>query len=333
LPRIKVGFVLFVKRPAPLTILAFLLLLTAAFALGKCKNAPAVANSDVDPICEESHDHNHAREHPDLGWTAGNNVLLWASHFGPAMQIDTLPQWNECGVDYYVELAKRREAAIAYSQEHRPKILWMGNDHSTPKLRRAPEVRTEWIRQHDDAAKMVINNLTVKVFSFEALGTDDVLDRNGMMKRLEEMNSVGFDESDKEYSIEYILKNGAEAQYPILRHRPDIAIITGEECPYRLHAYILYTYLGGAESDSPIIHIDADDCVGKIHYEMSERLVTLRTEVTIIRVIERMQKEGVNIGAILQGNHHAKDLDDLAEAYGFATSIYDLDLKTYRTID
>jgi hypothetical protein len=306
---------------------AFVVLSASALLAAEVWNATDVAPDQ----CQEDIDHDHASMHPDLGWPAAEGVLQWASHFETTMQLKSLPQWQECGVDYYVGLAERRNAAIEYSQQSRPMILWMGNNHSTVKLRADPEVRREWTRQHDETAVIVARDERVKVFAFEERGTDDVLDREGMLNRLQDMNAVGQGESGKEYPLEYILENGTQAWYQILRDRPDIAIITGEECPHRLNAYIRFDYFGGAESTTSTIHVEGD-CAAHIHNEMSERLITLRTEITIIRVLERMQALGASSSAIQQGKYHIKDLDGLAETYGFTIGIFDLEDRTFRAI-
>lgn len=247
-----------------------------------------------------------------VDWDVADDVLGFAAQYEHSLALEGTDQWETCSDDYLGDLKRRKEEVAAWAAVNHPVIYFMGYNHGeAEELKRDPAKKARWTIEHRTAAMFVAGNPEIDVFAFEDAG---ILDEppftvEDAVREIESKGTVrGTD--GREMAAEDALPYLPQAWFKVLAARPDITVVTGEECPH----WITWKVAGGALNGPLHEHSTGDShpmhehtCADQVALSLFNRLANLRTDVIIIRALEALRETGGDSAAILQGYAHAED--------------------------
>lgn len=250
-----------------------------------------------------------------IGWKPADDVLGFAAKFDATLALEGTTEWESCSEDYLGDLKRRKEEVAAWAAVNRPVIYFMGYNHGEEgELKRDPAKKARWVLEHRTAAMFVLGRPEVDVFAFEDAGildeppftTEDAVAEIESRSGERATWKVGGRELTAEEALPYF----PQAWFKVLAARPEVVVITGEECPH------LVTWkVAGDAIEGPLhehVHVDGHPmdehtCADQVALELFNRLAILRTDVIIIRTLEALRETGGDAAVILQGFAHAED--------------------------
>ncbi|MFA6429454.1 MAG: hypothetical protein WCV84_03055 [Patescibacteria group bacterium] len=237
-----------------------------------------------------------------IGWELADTLLTRRDAYKLVIGTGDFPAWRPFRRSYFVELKQRRDAVIrwASSQTTQPTIVFLGNVH---RALGSSSIEAHVRRsQAETFERLQTEARNAQVIAFEQSGTDEVVTPAvwfEITKRFMRERNVFLPDQ----TIRQIMAEDNQAASRAIATLSSPPVICGEEWPIYLGIHLQEVYESIPRNGQRAAN------------QLFRFLISLRSEIALIRTLEFLQRTHGTRGIIIQGALHGRDLERVANTY------------------
>ena len=213
-----------------------------------------------------------------------------------------------CAPDYFSQLKVRRLAMMEFGAQVNPEVIFVGNIH-TERVTQGDHTRAN--QSNDLSWEIIKEHRKRAIFLVES---DNLSWGDGQITESACIAAIVQKERKKRpgFPVEVAQQTLKESRDLLPRLvRVNALVFAGEEWPLTANYQLLHPEDGRspAKIDLPFM------------LDLCKRFVMLRSELIVVRTLERQQKTARKLACMIQGNGHRDDMPELARLYNFRLTL------------
>lgn len=245
-----------------------------------------------------------------VDWPIADYLLLKRSQYMYYLPfLEGAPDRELYSAAYFRELKERRQRVMDWTKENKPTVVFVGQVHIPLTQRTTEQERAEIQRFQDWCFDQIKGQQGVDLIAIEESGSDERVSVEIFAGiTLDQLAGMGVRNVPRE-AVLNMIDQDQQASTRAIKDASGPPVFCGEEWPLRFESFGLM-HAGQVTTDSREAF---DDFQGVFN--------RLRSEIILIRALERLQRIGGKKALIIQGAAHAKDMEDFQKDYNIQLKV------------
>lgn len=215
------------------------------------------------------------------------------------------PEWKFISPEYFLDLAKRKKAIIAWAKQSKPQITVIGFIHRDEGTNPSPNE----LKEISDVQRTVIQTVKdiapkVAVIGLEEFGRSEHLTWDSLIDAILWHNVAFYKTNPQRQQVVEYLESGTYFIANMLKAVPDGTFMYAEEGPIMFERKVRRLMVNSTGERREAL------------WNVISVTNVIRSQISLIRVLEYLKKHKKKHGVLVLGDDHRKDIALVAESYG-----------------